>query len=1339
MLDVAPESPPDAYESAEAAQPHGAEQASESAAAELRPDPALTSSSTDVEGPVGQVLVQRCGAGCASAGSPKAGADEGAIEGSTTVQLMRVQRHSATESRTTGDTGPATVADTPLAWAAKRGPPCRSESTGPTAAAAASVAQRHWSADRHSTRVAAEPAAGAAAESVRDSSAAAAPALRDDLDGHLDVLAGAALVGAPVLQAARQAGQAASLQRLSLNPLDWAKKVWNGIKDLGSGALEQARSLGSAALSSATNLGSQVTSAVSAAVAGALSAVADAARSGVAKLGEAARSALQTLGNVARQGLAGAGKVAKSALDGALRLGRSAWDKASAVGRQALDVAMRAGHGVLDAGRSLAARAWTAVKGKVGGLWDGLKAKAGALKNKVMAGAQGLLAKAKAMGGKALEAAQGLAGKIGGSICGAIGKATAWIYGKVAPLAKQAWEWVKANPAKTIAMLLIPGGPLIALGMALQKKMLELAQQVFGPVVKAVAAKAKAAWNTAKEWGTKAFNTAKQWAGKAVDGAKALGSKALTAAGNFGRSVLGKAKDLGARVIGRAREWGAQVTGKAKELGAKVWGKAMELGGKLLGLADSLTGGMASKIKGLADRVLGKASGVLSWVLDRAKGLADRALSSAKALASKVVSKAKDLASRAWDKAKDLGAKVASKAKDFAAGALAKGKEMLARASQTAVDFGKKALQGAKSLAGRALATAKDWGSRAWATAKDWGGKAWNKAKQLGGQAWDWTKKKAGQAWDFAKGIGAKLAPYASQAWEWAKKVGQALGIDKAIAAVVSLKDKAFALAKQGLAYIKNKVLPVVEQLRQARNKVMSYTTAGILCKAVGCAYRGFIPKKGGQDLEAGLDLATDIIPVVSTVKDTCTCLVGENFVTNKPVSGVEQGLACAFAALDIVGYVGSLGSGGAATAGVVGLRAAVKGGVKVGGKLIAKEALEQLIKKGGRELAEKLGKEGLQELVEKLGKEGLQELAEKLGKEEFEKLAKEAAEKGVKGFEGVLEKGAKEGAEGGAKEGAEEAAEGGAKAGDGASLKETASGVAVCVQGLTIQRLLAERLAIQRVVIQRMVVQRAKGKAGDVCALLPKDIPKASKDAITKLINAGGQLPPSLVKDPDLLAKVARDSDAMDGLCTLLKRADGLDAGTQKALVDALAKHGDDLMPMLKNVKDGVNRLNSAEFKQLVTALNQLPAGLEGIGRWTNKLNQSYSTLKGTLGEIQYAAKLQGELAESGKKIAKVADTIGGKEAGDILVVTNKGKLDEILDVKNFDFSKDFYKSAANLEMVADDIAEQVASLARRYSGEYGLAVDKVQNMVTIVLRGSPPKELLDLLDARHVKWRLG
>ena len=60
--------------------------------------------------------------------------------------------------------------------------------------------------------------------------------------------------------------------------------------------------------------------------------------------------------------------------------------------------------------------------------------------------------------------------------------------------------------------------------------------------------------------------------------------------------------------------------------------------------------------------------------------------------------------------------------------------------------------------------------------------------------------------------------PMPAATWDWAKKFGKAIGIDKAIAAVLALKDQAFDLAKKGFVFIKDKVLPLVEKLRQMRN-----------------------------------------------------------------------------------------------------------------------------------------------------------------------------------------------------------------------------------------------------------------------------------------------------------------------------------------------------------------------------------------------------------------------------------------------------------------------------------------------------------------------------------------
>ena len=191
------------------------------------------------------------------------------------------------------------------------------------------------------------------------------------------------------------------------------------------------------------------------------------------------------------------------------------------------------------------------------------------------------------------------------------------------------------------------------------------------------------------------------------------------------------------------------------------------------------------------------------------------------------------------------------------------------------------------------------------------------------------------------------------------------------------------------------------------------------------------------------------------------------------------------------------------------------------------------------------------------------------------------------------------------------------------------------------------------------------------------------------------------------------------------MRRVDALDPGTQKALIDALAKHGDDLLPMLRDVENGVNRLTSAKFKELMTALNELPTGVEGLSRWMTKLHQpDHKMFKGTLGEIEYAGKLQGELAGSGRRIAKVADTIGGKEAGDILVVTRRGQLDEIINVKNYNWANPWYQSKGNQKLLADYFSERATSLARRYAKEYGVPLGKAKDMVTIVLRGSPSSE---------------
>jgi hypothetical protein len=231
---------------------------------------------------------------------------------------------------------------------------------------------------------------------------------------------------------------------------------------------------------------------------------------------------------------------------------------------------------------------------------------------------------------------------------------------------------------------------------------------------------------------------------------------------------------------------------------------------------------------------------------------------------------------------------------------------------------------------------------------------------------------------------------------------------------------------KEGAAALQKRFGPVIEYAKKAGELAFMLTPTGmslamtkLACKTLSCSLPKLV-NKGSKTAQGAADLATDVIPVVSTIKDGCACISGENPVLGEKVSGVEQGISCASAAIDIASYIAAIPTGGASVAGGVaakqglktGLKATIKALLKKGGKEVA----EEIVEKGAKELAEKAAKEVAEEIVEK----GAKELAEKAAKEAAEKAAKEAAEKGIKE---AAEKVAKETAEKEAKEVAEKAA----------------------------------------------------------------------------------------------------------------------------------------------------------------------------------------------------------------------------------------------------------------------------------------------------------------------------
>jgi RHS repeat-associated protein len=141
---------------------------------------------------------------------------------------------------------------------------------------------------------------------------------------------------------------------------------------------------------------------------------------------------------------------------------------------------------------------------------------------------------------------------------------------------------------------------------------------------------------------------------------------------------------------------------------------------------------------------------------------------------------------------------------------------------------------------------------------------------------------------------------------------------------------------------------------------------------------------EGGNSLVVtGADLATDLVPGVSNVKDATIAIRGVNPVTGETVGTGGRILAGVFAIP---------GVGNTAKYGVKGGKAVYKGGRKLLGWLAGK-----VTGRAAKEAAEKAAKEAAEKAAKEAAEKAAKEAAEKAAKEAAEKAAKEAAEKAAK------------------------------------------------------------------------------------------------------------------------------------------------------------------------------------------------------------------------------------------------------------------------------------------------------------------------------------------------------
>jgi phage-related protein len=843
-----------------------------------------------------------------------------------------------------------------------------------------------------------------AVQRILNRNAPAATALVDQANQSVRDSSGNAAVRSTPLSPVSNVPEDRALHRFSLsdlNPIAAAKKLaesaWGAIKSLGSSAWDTAKDLGSSAWNAAKDAGS--------AAWGGIQDAGSQIWGTVKNLGAEAWNTAENLGsrawNFVRQSGSQAWSWAKQkgsqVWSAAKNLGGQAWNWAKNFGGNIWNSAKSLGSRLWGTAKSWGSRAWGTVKNGVGKAWDGIKALGGRAWQAVKGAANKAWQTAKDLGSKAWALAKSAVGKLSlEKICAAIGAFISKAYQTIAPYVEKAWADVKKLGAEAWDFAKKWGGKLWDNVKSWVGKIEDLAKSALSKAVAEVKNLAGRAWTTAKNLGNKLLDGAKRLGSKAWDFAKRMGTQAWDRAKTLAGKLWDSAKNLGAKAIDTAKRLGEAVWEKAKALGAGIYERAKDAAGKLLGLADKLTGGLASKVAGLAKGILDRATGLLSWVLGKARDLANRALETAKSWASKALETAKTWAGKLWDAAKNTASKAWDAAKTLAGKAWDKAKSWAGKAWDAAKTWGAKAISTAEAWAHKAWDTAKSWAGKAWDTAKSWAGKAWDATKSWAGKAWDTVKEYSGKVWSVAKSLGSQAWDYAKQIGAKAADVAKALGLDKAWNWVKEEGSKALTYVKEKAKALGARLAPILEKAKKVTEVIAKVAVivnpatwplaaTWAACKAAGCAYRGLFTK--GSTAQKATDITTDLTPVVSTVKDGCGCLTGENMITGEEIGGGERAVRCSVAAIDIASYVGAFFTEGGTAVG----EQAAKGAIRAW--------LERLLKIGGKELAEK-GEEAIIKQFAKMSEKELAEALSKMGEKELKELAEQASKNGEKDLE---------------------------------------------------------------------------------------------------------------------------------------------------------------------------------------------------------------------------------------------------------------------------------------------------------------------------------------------------
>jgi hypothetical protein len=255
-------------------------------------------------------------------------------------------------------------------------------------------------------------------------------------------------------------------------------------------------------------------------------------------------------------------------------------------------------------------------------------------------------------------------------------------------------------------------------------------------------------WSALQNAAAGALAKVSQFATAAVNKVKNMATTAWNKLQNLANQVSSRLKDLAERAWTGLKTRGTAVWTALQAAATAAWTALQSLAGSIVSSLENNVAAIIRRINGAVGRIIEFLASAVSSLLSRVRSATDGALGFLKTRASAAWNAVRDVGTRAWQGLKGVA---------------------------------ERAWDGLKDLGSRAWARLKEIGSRVWNVLKDWGTKLWKELQNLAKHAWDmlkraweWLKQKAEAAWRWVKEAWEALKRMAAKLWEWIKAKARA-------------------------------------------------------------------------------------------------------------------------------------------------------------------------------------------------------------------------------------------------------------------------------------------------------------------------------------------------------------------------------------------------------------------------------------------------------------------------------------------------------------------------------------------------------------------------------------